>query len=541
MSNARGSCWEILDHLITGNDEGFISAELLAWKDARQSGCEGLKRVHELPEAGAHTGWLITDSQIETQVGGLPGRIRSLPRANDKTGIKKQMTKSLRAASRWIFCAALIYAPWAYGGTTSASIQTIDLLLLAAFILWVIELVVSGRRPGLPRLVFFVALALIGIGGWMVFNARSIYDPDFSVFVPLRNFAPHLAGSADYAISAAWMIRGALLLCAVLFVADLSRSDRWLLRLWYVVGLVAGSIALLGLLQKATGARMIFWQTAPPWGVGTFFATYYYHANAGAYLNLVWPLTAGLAIRAFTRPCHPTVRAMWISIFVLTVAAVLANTSRVAQLIALLLLVAICVQFGPVLLRKLSRTEKNVVFAGALAILLALVAFGQASHLEQPLNRWQSLSKRTSEDARWQASHLAVNALRDIGFFGFGPGTFRVVFPSYNNVSTNHVPGTWRFLHEDYLQTALEWGWIGASLWALLFLGGIADGIRSFKKYASHWTPRRRLLLPLVVIALFGVALHALVDFPLQIASIQLYVATYLGLCWGSGMWGGRS
>ena len=29
-SNARGSCWEVLDHLITGNDEEFISAELLA-------------------------------------------------------------------------------------------------------------------------------------------------------------------------------------------------------------------------------------------------------------------------------------------------------------------------------------------------------------------------------------------------------------------------------------------------------------------------------------------------------------------------------
>jgi four helix bundle protein len=28
-SNARGSCWEVLDHLITGNDEEFISTELL--------------------------------------------------------------------------------------------------------------------------------------------------------------------------------------------------------------------------------------------------------------------------------------------------------------------------------------------------------------------------------------------------------------------------------------------------------------------------------------------------------------------------------
>jgi len=28
-SNARGSCWEVLDHLITGSDEGFISSEML--------------------------------------------------------------------------------------------------------------------------------------------------------------------------------------------------------------------------------------------------------------------------------------------------------------------------------------------------------------------------------------------------------------------------------------------------------------------------------------------------------------------------------
>jgi hypothetical protein len=443
----------------------------------------------------------------------------------------------VREVPRWVFCAALIYAPWAYGGTTPASIQTINLLLLAALILWVLELLVSGRCPAFPRLLLFVALALTGIGAWMVLNSRSIYDSDFYVFVPLQNLAPHLAGSVDYAISAAWMIRGTLLLCTILFVVDLSQSNRWLLRLWYVIGLVAGSIAVLGLLQKATGARMIFWQTAPPWGVSTFFATYYYHANAGAFLNLVWPLTTGLAIRAFTTARHPAIRAMWISIFVLTVAAVLANTSRVAQLIALLLLVAICVQFGPALMRRLSRAEKNVVFAGALAILLTMVALGQASHLEQPLTRWQSLSERIPGDARWRASRVAIGALCDIGFLGFGPGTFRVVFPSYNGASGTPVSGTWRFLHEDYLQPVLEWGWIGGGLWAVLFLGGITVGIRSFKKYARDWTPRRRLFQPLVIIALVAVALHALVDFPLQIASIQLYVATYLGLCWGSGMW----
>lgn len=374
----------------------------------------------------------------------------------------------------------------------------------------------------------------------MTLNARSIYDSEFSVFVQLRNFVPFLTGSVDYANTAAWMLRGALLLGAILFVCDLSQSSRWLLRLWYVIGLVGGSIAFLGLLQKATGAQMIFWRPPPPpeYGVTTFFATYFYHGNAGAFLNLVWPLSAGLVIRAFTSRSQPGMRALWTIVFVVTIAGVLANTSRMAQVVALLLLVLIGLHFGPGLLQRLPGAQKSVAIAGALAIVLALIALAQATHLEQPLNRWQAVSEQIPADARWHSSRVALGALPRAGFFGFGPNTFRVVFPGYNIGSGHAVPGSWRFLHEDYLQTVLEWGWLGSSLWALLFFGGITVGILSYRRHAAqNWMPRRRIMQSVAIIALAGVAIHALVDFPFQIESIQLYVATYLGVCWGSRLW----
>src|SRR5947207_1307728 len=99
-----------------------------------------------------------------------------------------------RAASRWIFFAALVYAPWAYGATTSESIQITNWILLAALVLWAVQLLFSRREPRFPRLLFFLTVALICTGGLMVFNAKSIYDSDFLVFVPLRNLALPLAG-----------------------------------------------------------------------------------------------------------------------------------------------------------------------------------------------------------------------------------------------------------------------------------------------------------------------------------------------------------
>src|SRR5439155_1467983 len=159
------------------------------------------------------------------------------------------------------------------------------------------------------------------------------------------------------------MIRCALLLGVTLFIVDLSQDKRWLVRLWGAIAIVGGSVALLGLLQKASGAGMIFWHPAPPGGTMTFFASSYYHGNAGAYLSL----------------------------------------------------------------------------------------------LEQPFERWGPFSEKFSSAARWVSAPVALRSRPRVGLFGFGRGTCRSVFRSFHSTSAAPAPGEWRFLHDDCLQTMLEW------------------------------------------------------------------------------------
>jgi hypothetical protein len=376
---------------------------------------------------------------------------------------------------------------------------------------------------------------MLGLGWLMAFNASAIYDTQFHAFSQVRRIFPFLPSSVDAGISMAWMLRASVLVGSLFFVADLALRSHWVRRIWVTVGVAGGSIALLGLLQRATGAILPFWEYRP-WEASTFFATYYYHANAGAFLNLVLPPAVGLTLRAFSRPNQPIQRALWFTATLLILIAIIVNTSRGAQFLSLLAILALLI--GPARWQlyhaiKENRVAAAVTIAAALAVLFAA---GQANIAGTPVQRWRQAIEQIPKDNRWAAYQVAARALPEAGWFGFGPGTFRAVFRYYEVREGAIRPGWWQSLHQDYLQTVLEWGWAGAIGWAVIFFGGLVIAVRVLLKLelAARAPPIYRIL-PFVVIALAAVALHSLVDFPLQIASLQLYVATYLGICWASG------
>jgi hypothetical protein len=449
---------------------------------------------------------------------------------------------SLRSLARWLFLATLVVAPWFYGGTTSWSIELINGSLGVVLVLWIASLVVDRRWPLVPRSLAVIVALILAQGWWMVANAHAVYDMTFRVFAPTHSLWQSGPGSVDYVLSFAWMVRATLLLGICCLSAEMCQRPVWLLRLWYALALAGGAIALFGLIEKGTGAAMIFWQPSVLWNkdVYPFFATYFYHANAGAFLNLILPPIAGLTIWLVVRRGPPWIRAACVAALLLMVLAIGSNTSRMAQAIAAGLILVMLAAIARPAARFVARLEKQTLIVGGIVLVGTVLAIAQAAKLDQPLKRWNKFSVEAVENSRWTAYRVALNGTGDAGVFGFGPGTFRAIFPRYQQIAGNQPVGAWRFLHNDYLQTVLEWGWAGSAMVAALFFGGIGFAVRNYFRRAG-WPNRQRILLPCMILALVGVALHALVDFPLQIFSLQLIVAAYVGVCWGSASWSRRS
>jgi O-antigen ligase len=100
------------------------------------------------------------------------------------------------------------------------------------------------------------------------------------------------------------------------------------------------------------------------------------------------------------------------------------------------------------------------------------------------------------------------------------------------------VPGAavsmWSQAHEDYLQTLVEFGWLGGLAAGTVLFGGIARAWGAVRRDRNLPPAPQTLVYVGVLTALLAVALHSTVDFPLQVGSLQLYVAVYLGIAWAT-------
>ena len=445
-----------------------------------------------------------------------------------------------RVAPQWLLLVAITFAPWAFGCVHGWAMTALTAELGLALIFWLIACAAQREWPKVPKVLAGVAVSLIALGWIAVLNAQFEYDPDALYYEPLNRFLKFGPGSIYRSLSLQSVLHWTVLLGVSCFVCDLAADRRWRKRVWSTMAFNGAALALLGVAQRMTGAKSIFWSSEHS---GAFFATFVNHDNAAAFLNLTWPLLgAGLLLALDSRTSSLRGKAAWGAGLILTLAAVLVSGSRTASLIALLLFAA---GFGWFAWRTYEgdfvAERRFEALAAGLLVLLLIAAATVFAGFDLSLEKWSRLKGELNiNNSRWVAYQVCWKMAGKAGSWGFGPGTFETAFPYFTQHLGDALKGRWTFAHQDYLQTVIEWGYIGSALLGIYVFGGFVQwycagrGLRGRSPSQSGFDLRNKILHLGIVLALAGVLLHALVDFPLQIFSIQLYTAILLGLLWGS-------
>jgi hypothetical protein len=491
------------------------------------------RAVCELPESDAGT-------EIELQ----KGFINVCQRCFFAEGVKMH---PLKTCSAGLVMVTLMVAPFLYGGTTDESIRALSLALYAGAGMWLAALALERRAPRIPRVMLICAIVLFVQGWLMTLNAKSIFDRDFLALVERPEHWPLLPGSVDRRGSVDAMMRLGALLLLLLMITDLSRSTRWLRRFIYAMAFTGIAFAVFGIWQKVSVNALRIWPVDKP--PPTAFGTFWYHGNAASFLNLTWPLSLTATLWAFQGQRSHLAKAFWTAGTAATLSALAMNSSKGGHLIAAGLAAVMIVT----LLLKLRLVvaeygwKQVLAFSGLVAtVLLVLVV---ATDTATSASRWMEYFNRTEADSRLTTARICLGMLPSAGLFGFGPGTFIAIFQHHVAEAQIHQDAIWKFAHDDWLQYFVEWGFFGGAVWLVLWslpVRRAAEHVweiikpgfglekkrtrRSRERWQGSLEALRTYLTFGGSFALAGVLVHAMMDFPLQIMSLQIYAFALAGM-----------
>lgn len=386
--------------------------------------------------------------------------------------------------------AVLVYQSWAYGSMRPVA-QSIALgLSVVAFILALVPRAYEDAGPGQapfrlytwPKLIrfpiFWIGLVMLGIiviqglnpawafttngKTWWIEAIPHIEWLPAGMRVPFERWGPWrmlmIYATVWFTVCSIWI----------------GFTRRKTFQAFFT--LLAGNaflLAALGIAQRATNAKGIFWYWTP---TDYFVSSFTYKNHAGAYFNLMLALCAGLAFWYYERSLRRLDKSGPSGLFAFFGTAVamivIFSYSRTATV---LMFGFLAVTFGIFLWRVVIRArpgERNplmlIMVTGAFAAFLWIGATSlNTSRFTQGINKLSSevetLNGRVSAIA---PSWDMINA-RPVS--GWGAGCFRFAFPRFQI----NYPDAWKQFggrvywehpHNDYLEFLSEWGWLGAGL-----------------------------------------------------------------------------
>lgn len=292
---------------------------------------------------------------------------------------------------------------------------------------------------------------------------------------------------------------------------------------------LAGTVyALYGLAMHFGGLTMVLWVEKTAY-LRDVTGTFINRNSFATYAGLCLLCAAGLYLTGFLKALQTARKgrdrmlyllqqafvrgAPLLAASLILLTALFLTNSRAGVTASLAALLVLIVFLGP-LSRQTGRLYKAITLS-LLGAALAIFFLSGEAWLDRltgtDLEREQRLH---IYEQTWQAVSLAP-------WTGYGLGGFRQVFPIFADETSTH----WDKAHNDWLEMIFELGLPAALLWFAVFIGLAVRCLIGF------FTRRRDNVYPLIgFCASILVALHALVDFSLQIPGVAVTFATLLGV-----------
>ena len=457
-----------------------------------------------------------------------------------------------------MICLMILVAPWMFGTTHMETVWGMTVGNGVLGVLLFIKMVIrtwfrySPERWDLPytggressdgpmykrariivRLLGFLTvlvLAYIGIGA---LNYRAIYRHDMLSF-DYRSCISWLPHSYDAKSTwfifwqylglglFFWSVRDWLLTCDT----DLNRPTfksvlpKRLRNLLILLSINAILLAIEAIIQRLDGTDYLLWLIRPRINtqMEAQFGPYAYRSNAAQYFNLIWPVSMGLVRLMVRRGEHRQSWLPWIlgAGTMIMAACPIISAARGGIVIGVLQL-AVCFVIITFSFRRIKWQDH----IGMICLFVIIVQMGL-------FLGWNSLVARMHDfmephlSGRTQIYAAAKQMADDYPVFGTGPGTFAPFHHMYRNKSGE----LWQaYVHNDWLETRLTFGWVGFGLIITLLVIAF-----------SHWffgcgIPVSTVLVSTIWTSLGGCFLHAVYDFPLQVYSILAVVVLYLAI-----------
>tara|TARA_R110002096_G_scaffold285073_15_gene478936 strand:- start:7815 stop:9191 length:1377 start_codon:yes stop_codon:yes gene_type:complete len=441
-----------------------------------------------------------------------------------------QASNSARNLALVPIVVALLFAPLGFGGTTPITVGVIDGLLLLSFLGWILFLLKEKRLPRLNSVCLgaIIFLQVYGVVCWL--NPKSIFFESFWGFDEIVGAVSWLPGTIDKATTQQAIIHYAALSMGLVVLIDLTRDRRIRSIVLKAIALSGFVITVIGIAQKAGGAENMLWvHSEKP--IVKFFAAFRYHANAAAFLNLSWPAALTVWLHCRTKKRGSLESSFWLTVLFFTVLAVFVNTSKAGHVLGLAGILICACRFRN---EFFSGTYSKATLAVSAFLCLTVFCIVLLPSLSTSVENWNGFIDRWGNvGGRITAYGYCINLLGDSGIYGKGPGTFHLIFPFYRE-DNGSIGGVYSHAHQDYLQAAIEWGFVGATAWLVLIGGGILRASIFVRRLAKRRTIESSISCGLIALVL--VLTHALIDFPLQIPAIQLQVLVYLAIFWAVRM-----